>query len=175
MGAKNKRRLIRVVVAALFALLWSPVFAQGDPTDSLPDDPGALSVTKIQDLNFGAFSTTGSGGTITVSAGGLRSATGSVIPMNLGYAYFQAIFDLMAADGSIITILNGPDAILTGSNGGTVSLRLGASSPSSPFVNTAVPPDKKRIYIGGTLTIGNASASPPGRYTGTFDVTFNYQ
>jgi len=27
------------------------------------------------------------------------------------------------------------------------------------------------LYIGGTLTVGNSVANPPGSYTGTFSIT----
>jgi hypothetical protein len=71
----------------------------------------------------------------------------------------------------VISILNGPDAVLTGIPSGTMTLHIGSSNPTSPFVsnvnfNIAIP-----LYIGGTLTVGNSAANPPGSYTGTFDIT----
>jgi len=71
----------------------------------------------------------------------------------------------------VISILNGPDTILSGTPSGTMSLHIGSSNPASPFVsnvnfNVVIP-----LYIGGILTVGNSAANPPGSYTGTFDVT----
>lgn len=157
----------------LFTLLCGTARAQ-TPTDSLPDDPGAIRfvVTKMQDISFGAFSRTGSG-TITISNTGIRSATGSVTLLSLGASYYQAIFAIEAPSGTVVTILNGPDVTLTGSNGGTATLQLGNSNPASPFATTATPPATNPVGIGGTLTV--SGSSPPGTYSGTFSVTFNYQ
>jgi hypothetical protein len=131
------------------------------------------SVETIQNLQFGAFSQGNLGGSVIVSNNGSRSSTGSVVPLNLGQAYFQAIFEVEAPEGTVLSILNGPDAILTGSNGGSMSLHLGNPDPASPFINIAAPPLKTKVSIGGTLTVGNPQQSPPGTYTGTFYIIFN--
>lgn len=150
-------------------------YSQGGPTDTIPGDPGGLSVYNLQNMAFGAFSHGASGGTVNISFAGVRTVTGSITPLNMGVSYFQAIFQTEAPVGSIISILNGPDATLTGSNGGTLVMRLGPSSPGSPFVNTVASPGRTNVNVGGTLTVGNAAANPPGIYTGTFYVTFNQQ
>jgi hypothetical protein len=144
---------------AFLCLIGLPVFAQ------------IQSVTTVQHLGFGAFIQGSYGGSVTLSNQGQRSATGSVILLNLGQAYYQALFDVVAPEGTIISFTNGPDATLTGSNGGTMSLRLGSPDPAPPFVSG--PSGTARVCIGGTLTVGNATDSPPGNYTGTFYITFN--
>jgi hypothetical protein len=130
------------------------------------------SVNSIQNLSFGAFSQGSAGGTLSISHDGLRTSTGTVVPLNLGYAYYQAIFTVDASPGTIISILNGPDAVLTGSNGGSMSLRLGTTEPSSPFT-AAENPTVTQVSMGGTLTVGNAQETPAGVYTGSFFITFN--
>jgi len=145
------------------------------PTDSLPGDPGALAVFNVQNMSFGAFSHGGSGGTIAIAPAGTRSVTGTVTALNLGVSYYQAIFDIEAPNGAIISITNGPNATLTGSNGGTMSLQLGSSSPGSPFINTIPAPGRTQVNIGGTLTVGNSTANPPGTYSGTFYIIFNQE
>lgn len=149
--------------------------AQSDPTDSLPGDPGALSVYNVQDMHFGAFTHGDSGGSISLSTSGMRSVTGSVLDVDLGIAYFQAIFDIAAPEGAMVSIMNGSDATLTGSNGGSMSLHLGSASPASPFTITIPSPGHTPVSIGGTLTVGNATANPPGTYSGTFYLTFNLE
>lgn len=150
-------------------------FAQGDPTDSLPGDPGAIYTFVVQNLKFGAFTQGGSGGTVKIETNGSRSATGSIIGLNLGQVYFEAIIDIESAPGSLISITNGPDVVLTGSNGGTITLHIGNSNPASPFSTNTMPPGRTPVHIGGTITVGNPSASPPGVYSGTFMVTFNQE
>lgn len=171
---KHPVNFIQVVLPALLAMFSFAAWAQTGPTDTLPGDPGALAVHSIQDLHFGAFSQ-GEGGTVTISAAGLRSVSGDVTDYDLGISYFQALFEVSAPAGAIISILNGPDATLTGSNGGSMSLELGGTSPEAPFLNTTPSPGHTNIGIGGTLTVGNAAASPPGTYSGTFYLTFNLE
>lgn len=131
------------------------------------------SVNTTQDLSFGAFTQGSTGGTVTVQTDGSRTTTGSVVGLSLGYLYYQAIFEVEASIGTIISITNGPNSSLTGSNGGSMTLEIGASNPNSPFVSSVEPPGKNLINIGGILTVGDMATSPPGSYTGTFHVTFN--
>lgn len=134
-----------------------------------------LTVYTVQNLSFGSFSQGISGGTVIISNTGSRSVTGSVVPLNLNTPYLQAIIEVEAAAGTIVTILNGSDATLTGSNGGTMSMNIGSSDPASPFTTSAVPPARTQVNIGGTLTVGSPTLSPAGTYSGTFYITFNYQ
>ena len=164
--------MIKSVFVALFTLMYCLSYAQG-PTDSLPDDPGAIIVSKVQDMNFGAFSSSAGGGTVVIANSGTRSSTGSITLLNAGISYYNAIFDIEAPQGTIITVINGSNVTLTGSNGGTATLQLGSCSPSSPFTTTASPPSRTSVSIGGTLTV--SGLPPPGTYSGTLTVTFNYQ
>ena len=167
--------IVRILLMATFVLLSTASLGQGGPTDSIPGDPGALSVYNVQNMAFGAFSHGAAGGTVRISSAGSRTATGNVTLLNLGVSYFQAIFDIEAPQGSIISILNGPNAVLTGSNGGTMTLQLGTSLPGSPFINMQPSPARSSVSIGGTLTVGSAASNPPGTYTGTFYITFNQE
>ena len=170
---KNKW-FIRIKMITVFTVVSLFCYAQ-TPTDLLPGDPGALSVFTIQNLSFGAFSHGITGGTISIAADGNRSSTGDVIALNLGIQYYNAIFEIESPAGTIISILNGPDATLTGSNGGSMSLHIGSPNPASPFNNTIGPPGRTQITVGGTLTVGGAATAPPGSYTGTIYITFNQQ
>jgi hypothetical protein len=169
-----KKLHIKLVLAIVLLLCSYSGFSQTDPTDSLPGDPAALVVYTVQNLSFGSFSQGGTGGTVVVSNTGSRSTTGSLLALNRG-TFHQAIFEVEVPASSIITVTNGPNATLNGSNGGSVSLAIGASSPASPFLTTAIPPARTTVNVGGTLTVGNTASSPPGNYTGTFYVTFNIQ
>lgn len=140
---------------------------------ALPSFSQVQSVTTLQNLSFGTFSQGSSGGTVTISATGSRSVTGSVMPFNLGPSCFQAIFEVEAPAGTIISILAGPNATLRGSNGGSMTLQLGIADKGATFVSSVSPPASTQVSIGGTLTVGDAAASPPGTYTGTFYITFN--
>jgi hypothetical protein len=165
----------KALLAVILGFISMGSHAQIDPTDSLPDDPGAISVSTVQHMSFGAFSNGGTGGTLTVSTSGSRSATGSIVPLNLGRFYFQAIFDIGAPQGSIISILFGADASLTGSNGGSMLMHVSGSDPPSPFITIATQPARTPVKVAGILSVGSASANPPGAYSGTFYIIFNHE
>jgi len=171
-----KQHAIMIKVLLILSMSFLSLYSVAqNPTDSVPGDPGALSVYSIQNLSFGAFTIGSSGGTIIIATTGARSVTGDIIALNLGVIYCQAFFEVEAPEGTILSILNGPDATLTGSNGGTLSLGIGVSDPVSPFIVSTPSPTRTSISIGGTLTVGNLLANPPGSYTGNFYITFNQE
>jgi hypothetical protein len=149
--------------ALLLAMCPKQAFAQEDPPK-----PIKVTVSTFQNLNFGTFCYgNGSGTTVTVDPFGARSSTGNMILISSSFS--PALYDVEAIPGTIITIVNGPDAILTGSNGGAMTLRIGDSYPQSPFIATGT---HTSVTIGGTLTVGTSGANPPGIYGGTLSVTF---
>jgi hypothetical protein len=164
---KNKAVLTGMLCVLLLIAGSLKVIAQQKPPKpiSVSFNPGA-------GLRFGAFFQSTSGGTVIVSPGGLRTFTGSVVGASLGVAYGAAEFDISADPGTRIAILNGPDATLYGSAGGTMTLHIGSSYPASPFVTTTTLPAQTAVMVGGTLTVGSPIANPSGTYTGSFLVTF---
>jgi hypothetical protein len=135
-----------------------------------PPRPILIDVT-AQGLSFGAFYHGAGGGTVIITPAGSRSATGDVVLLSLGIPFSAALFEVHANPGTVISILNGPDAILTGIPSGTMTIHIGSSDPSSPFVSNVNYSIAIPLYIGGTLTVGNSAANPPGSYMGTFDIT----
>jgi hypothetical protein len=171
-AGNSKQWMMRTLMVTVLGLLSACSYAQ---TDSLPGDPGAMTVYTVQNLSFGAFSNSGAGGTVIIGANGSRMVTGGIIALNLGVSAFQSMFEIDAPYGSIISLLNGPDATLTGSNGGSMVFRIGASDPSSPLITIVNQPARTTVNIGGTLTVGSLAANPPGAYNGTFYITCNYE
>jgi hypothetical protein len=157
--------LMVLFLACLGVLPQAPAMAQ-----EMPPRPVGLGI--IQNLAFGAFSLGGTGGAVTITPYGSRIGTGGVILIGLGYAYFPAIFTLEGNPGTIMHPLNGPDAILYGSNGGTLTMHLGDSFPGDPIILNVAPPGQMQIFVGGTLLVGSAASNPPGYYTGSFSIMF---
>jgi hypothetical protein len=137
----------------------------------LPPRPLTVTVSLSQNLSFGAFYHGNAGGSVIIYDDGSRSSTGDIVLLTMGYTFSTGLYDVVANPGTLISILNGPDAILTGSNGGSMLLHIGDSNPASPFIITTTPPNATQIRIGGILTVGNPLTNPPGNYGGTFDVT----
>jgi hypothetical protein len=152
-----------------FFVMYISIHAQ-----EMPPRPISVTVITTQNLSFGCFTQGTLGGTVTVSSSGMRTPTGNIVLLS-GGSVSPALFDVVANAGTLITIVNGPDATLTGSNGGTLTLHIDASSTGTPFITTALYPSPTHVFVGGTLTVGNSAASPWGDYSGTFQVTFVQQ
>lgn len=136
-----------------------------------PPRPIAIFVSPIQGLNFGSFTQGPLGGTVIVYANGSRASTGDAFLLSTGPSWTPALFEIETNLGTLITIVNGPNATLTGSNGGTLTLEIGGSDPVSPFVTIVEYPNRTRLQIGGTLYVGNPFANPEGSYSGSFLIT----
>jgi hypothetical protein len=139
--------------------------------------PRPVEVTSTgQGLSFGTFCHGASGGTVTISSGGSRSATGDVVLLNMSMpysvSYSTAQFKLVGNPGTVISILNGEDISLNRIGGGTMTLHIGDSDPISPFVITTDLSSYTLLNVGGSLTVSNPGANPPGDYSGTFEITF---
>ncbi len=162
-------KISRIFILLIYGLLFFqlPTHAQ-----EKPPRPIAVYVSPIQGLSFGKIIMGASGGTVTVSPTGNRSSTGSVILVDNGVSWTPALFEIEANRGTLINIVNGPDAVLTGSNGGSLTLEIGGSDPVSPFVITASYPTRTYLRIGGTLIIGAPASNPRGSYSGTFIINF---
>jgi hypothetical protein len=137
-----------------------------------PPRPIVIYVNPALGLNFGKFSQGNFGGTVIIYPNGTSSSTGDIIPLSSGIPFSPAIFEVEANIGTVVSILNGPNVILTGSNGGTLQLQIGASSTGSPFITNVAPPGRTQVRIGGTLIVGSPVSNPGGNYSGSFMVTF---
>ena len=163
----SKRLLIHFSLLMGIILLFFSVKAQ-----ERPPKPITVTVSTLQHLSFGSFIQCGTNGTVTVTPEGARIATGNIILPNMSSIVTPALFEVTALPGTLITIVNGPDSPLSGSNGGTIMLQIGESSTNSPFIANS---DHTEVFIGGTLTVGSLMANPAGAYSGIFQVTFIQQ
>lgn len=159
------RHLLRMLPVLFMLATSAEAISQEPPPRPIRIDPTG------QTLSFGAFYQGPAGGTVIITPSGSRSFTGNITLLGLGYPFSAALFEVHAHPGTVISILNGPDATLTGTPTGTMTMKVGNSNPGSPFVSTvhfnvAIP-----LYIGGTLLVGSPASNPPGNYQGTFDIT----
>jgi len=146
--------------------LYQASFAQEQPPK-----PIKVTVSSLRNLNFGSFYYgNGIGTTVVIDRNGIRSSTGNIILISSGFS--AALYDVEALPGTLITIENGIDAILTGGTVGRMTLHIGDSNPQSPFIATGI---HTTVTIGGTLLVGTFGDNPPGTYSGQFFVTFNQQ
>src|SRR5690606_17895677 len=116
--------MICMAIAALISI--EPASAQ-----QLPPRPLSVYVNPTQPLSFGAFYQGQLGGSVIVDPNRSRSLSGDVVGASLGYCCSPALFEGEGLHGTLVSILNGPDVQLPGSNGGTMTLRIGTAQPFS--------------------------------------------
>ena len=140
-----------------------------------PPRPLQVYVDPQQGLVFGSVFRGPTGGSVIIYPDGSRSVTGDIQQAHSGVPFSPAIFEIEANPGTIVTIVNGPDVILNGSNGGTAILKIGNSNLGSPFITNVQQPSRTILRIGATLVIGTSLVTPSGNYTGYFNLTFIQQ
>jgi hypothetical protein len=164
--------LISAAAVAGASLVAAPAFA----ADTATSDSRALillplSLTKVQDLSFGTVvpPSSGPGGTVTILAtNGNRSHTGAVVEVGSDTGD-RALFAWAGTQGQQVdfSISSAPANLTSGANSVAVSL-LYLSTTSTIVGSTGV----VEVGVGGSISI--PANQPAGLYTGTFDVTADY-
>lgn len=129
-----------------------------------------MAIQNSQELSFGSF-VAGSGGAVTVSTSGARSASGGVllIPSSAGAA---AQFTVTGDANATYTIqLPGNDFVTLSGPGGDMLINEFTGNPSGAAGQLSAG-GSQTLLVGGTLNV--ASGQIPGQYSGSFSVTVDY-
>jgi len=134
----------------------------------------ALVAYETDQLSFGRFSPENSGGEISISPDGLRTAQGSVI-LAAGI-HSPGRFVVSGAPGANFTIQlpNEPAILIHQNSGRTMRVDNWVSDPPPGAEATFNADGSQLVSIGATLVVGPIDENPVGIYTGTFQVTFAY-
>lgn len=130
----------------------------------------AISISNLQALAFGKFAA-GSGGTVTVSPSGARTATGGVILLSSGSGS-AASFRVSGDPGLTYYIVLPANGVVALGNG------TGQTMPVSDFTSSPAAAGQldlsgvQTVSIGATLNVSAGQAA--GNYSGSFDVTVDY-
>ena len=156
-------------LAAIAAVSWPGTAQAATATaNATVNLTSGLAITKVEDLNFGTAAPGLTGGTIVMTPGGARSSTGSVKLSGLD-AGTAASFTVSGDADSTYTITLPLLATLSDGGLNTVSVTNFTSTPSGTGTLTG---GTQTVNVGGTLNVGLAQAQ--GVYSGTFDVTVEY-
>ena len=131
-----------------------------------------IAIVDAQNLNFGEFAA-GTGGTVVLTTGGAASATGDVVLT--GGTATAAQFTVTGQADASFSIGIADDDLTHTDNVTTMALAtthdLDGTSQDNPASGTLTS-GTQTIYVGGTLTVGNAQTT--GVYSGTITATVNY-
>ena len=127
-----------------------------------------LSIVAAQNLAFGKIAAS-TGGTVVISAAGVRSKTGAVTLVSTGSTQSQALFNLTGDPNSTYSITLPVTATITS---GANTMTVGTFTSNPPATGTLSANGTQTVNVGGTLTV--ASGQVAGSYTGTFVFTADY-
>lgn len=128
-----------------------------------------MAITPVQGLTFGKF-VAGTGGTVTVGAGGVRSASAGValVPSGAGATAQFSVTGDPSRTYAISLPANGVVLMTSGADSMAVNNFTGSPALSGQLSGGGT----QTVFVGATLSVG--SQQPRGSYSGTFDVTVNY-
>lgn len=158
----------------LFLCFNYPLLAQNGNGNGNGNGNNTPEVVVTGSLNFGAFVTGTTGGTVTVDVNGTRlPPTGDIILINKAPNSSSVLFEVYARPNSNIAILSTPTSI-TGPGSSALELEM-TFSPARIINNSGSKDVPTPVYMGGTITVGPNSEDVPGVYSGTVNVTFAYE
>jgi hypothetical protein len=161
-----------ILIAAAMAAAAMPAGAA--PVPATKDATGKalilipLTLTKIDDLDFGTVISSSTSGTVSIpAAGGVRTATGGVtlVPSDAGARGF---FSGGGSAGEQVRIFLAPPASLNDGGGHSMAIAMNVDATTLTIDSTRA----FSVGVGGTVTVGANQAD--GIYTGTFTVLAQY-
>lgn len=169
------------ILSRVFALLalGSAGIAHAAPPQLFPPDKNAtgtanvilpVTITKLNDMDFGCVTVTSAGTAILDSNTGAVTTTGGVL--FAGCLPHAAQFAAVSPSKTIvrITIPNRP--VTLSRSGGTETMTIDTWTINGANVRNVVARETFNFQVGGTLHV--ATNQVEGTYTGTFDVVLNY-
>lgn len=160
----NKK--IALLGAAAAALVSTGANAATQTATAEVDIIAAVTLTQDQGLDFGVVASSAAAGTVTLPTGS-NTRTCSASVTCVGTANRGQFTVSNAASGFLVGITVPASTTLTGA-GAPMSLTLSPSITS--FTSTGA---SQVFFVGGTLSVGAAQAA--GTYTGTYNVSADYQ
>ena len=164
---------IKMLLAAALAAVATPAIAQVQPDQQATGEALVLiplSLTKIQDLDFGTIVTSGVSGTVAINAAtGARTTAGGITGLP-GDPGFRARFAGAGAANQQVIVVVTPPAALANTNGDLIPV-LALTLEGSPIKTIGL---SRAFFFGvGGIILVNAN-QPEGVYEADFDVTAVY-
>lgn len=131
-----------------------------------------ITLTNTSDLQFATVISGAAASTVGVSTAGAVTCGANLTCTGTATA---ANFDIQGSNNAVVVVGGDASVTLTGDAGGTMTAALVYSSaPTNLITLTAGPGTVGGSFrVGGSLAVGANQNS--GNYTGTFNVTANYQ
>ena len=133
-----------------------------------------FSASEASQLNFGRFAPGLQGGQIILTPESTVSMLGSVFK---GRGIHNAASFHVSGDPNAsfsITLPSGPVILTHTSTSRTMLVRDWVSIPSADLGAGMLQNGFQEVFVGATLNVGTLADNPPGIYTGTYTITFDF-
>jgi len=159
----------------LFALTATQAFAQVSATGHvIAEIIPVFTATETSQLNFGRFSPGPQGGKIILSPQGSVSVLGSIYK-GTGMHNAASFYVTGDQDASFsITLPENPVILKHTSSPKTMTIDNWLSVPAPGAGIGSLQNGSQTIYIGATLNVGTLNDNPVGIYTGTYEISFDF-
>jgi spore coat protein U-like protein len=127
-----------------------------------------ITVTKTADLDFGTIVAGTAASTVGVSTASSRTCGSGLTCTGTASS---ANFNISGTNNAVVTITGDNSVTLANGSGGTMTAALTRSASTITLANSGAVGGS--FQVGGTLNI--AANQADGNYTGTFNVTVDYQ
>ncbi|MCC6480434.1 DUF4402 domain-containing protein [Sphingorhabdus sp.] len=164
----NKMKLALAGAVIATGMMSNAAYAATQQADATVQVLAAVQLSAVSDLDFGVVAASAAGGTVSLgaSASAVPVGTGVIAISGGSAASFQVT---QATNGEAIALTVGNPAPLTGPGANIALSGLTLSNNSITFSSTSL----QTIYVGGTISLNPNQVA--GTYTGSFDVTAEYQ
>jgi hypothetical protein len=158
-----------------FALTATEAFAQVSATGHvIAEIIPVFTATETSQLNFGRFSPGPQGGKIILSPQGSVSVLGSIYK-GTGMHNAASFYVTGDQDASFsITLPENPVILKHTSSPKTMTIDNWLSVPAPGAGMGSLQNGSQTIYIGATLNVGTLNDNPVGIYTGTYEISFDF-
>lgn len=133
-----------------------------------------FSATETSQMNFGRFSPGPQGGEIILSPQGTISVLGSIYA---GTGFHNAASFYVSGDNDSafsITLPAEPILLTNMANSKTMRVEQWVSNPSAGIGTGMLKNGFQVVNVGATLKVGTLNDNPVGVYTGTYNITFDF-
>ncbi len=166
---RNSLRLVVVGAVAAASFATSAQAATTATGTATAEVLSSLTVTATADLQFGQIAAN-TGGSVTVNADSTVASSGALISTG---TRSPAAFDVVGSPNAMVVVSLPTAAVNLTRSGGTETMSLGGfnTNPNGAFQLDAS--GNGAFNVGGTLSV--ASGQVAGAYSGTFQVSVEYQ
>lgn len=146
-----------------------PVSAATATATVTADITSTITVRTVSGLVFGAIASNAEAGTLTLSAGGVRTTTGGVT-VNSAIAGVPATFDIQGDPNATYSITFPAAVVMDNGSPNSMVVDKFTSSPETTGVIDAG--GQQTLFVGGRLNVNSNQAF--GTYSGELNVTVDY-